>query len=115
MGTDDAESDSLDANDRLRERLRWAKDKAQPTVASARRQWQEVGEPAVKRAADTTRKTVDDAYRTVTFTEWREQMESMLAEVTEVLTALDARVQALEARVEQLDTTADRDDSDESG
>jgi len=52
---------------------------------------------AGKSAVASSRAKVDDTYRTLTLKEYRDEVDQALADITQVLVVLEARVRALEA------------------
>jgi hypothetical protein len=50
-----------------------------------------------KAVVDASRQKVDDSYRTVTLKEYRDEVDRALADITQVLVVLEARVSALES------------------
>jgi hypothetical protein len=50
-----------------------------------------------KAVVDASRQKVDDSYRTVTLKQYRDEVDGALADITQVLVVLEARVSALEA------------------
>lgn len=117
MTANDEDPNSGTFRDRLRSRLGRAAEAARPTVESATeatKEWREVAAERTKDAAEAAQERVDRGYRTVTLREYRDEIDGMLADVTEVLTVLDARVRALEARVEELRVEKESDGDDSS-
>jgi hypothetical protein len=55
------------------------------------------GGEAGKSAVASGKSKVDDTYRTLTLKEYRDEVDQALADITQVLVVLEARVRALEA------------------
>jgi hypothetical protein len=55
------------------------------------------GSARSKAVVDASRQKVDDSYRTVTLKEYRDEVDRALADITQVLVVLEARVSALES------------------
>ena len=88
-------------------------DTASPTIDSAGKTARRAGQAAGRTArrtgeatadrtqsiASSARDAVDDGIRTVTLQEFRDEVSTMLADITQVLVVLDARVRRLERHV----------------
>jgi hypothetical protein len=55
------------------------------------------GSARSKAVVDASRQKVDDSYRTVTLKQYRDEVDRALADITQVLVVLEARVSALES------------------
>lgn len=97
------------ARERVASLARRAAERATPSVESVTETVSKTGRAAAERAqqaAASARGRVDDGVRTVTLGEFRDEVSAALADITEVLLLLDARVRVLEAKLADGDAPA---------
>jgi len=81
-------------------------------AGEAARRTGEVTVDGAQSVVSSAREAVDGGVRTVTLQEFRDEVSSMLADITQVLVVLDARVRRLEAH---LGLVEDASEADEEG
>lgn len=89
--------------DRFGDKLRRAAESAAERAAREAGKAADVAGEKTREYVETGRDRIDEGYRTVTLQEYRGEVDGALADITQVLTILDAKVRELTERVEQLE------------
>lgn len=83
-----------------RERLGKLAKKAMDTTAKGAKRAGVASKAAVEKTLEKTAEKTDEAFRTVTFLDHREEVEQTLQQITEVLVSLDARLARIERQLD---------------